>query len=221
VKQKLISMKNLILIFAVALFSTNLLSQDITFFFQNLPDSSIMNLSKDIRKKIIICASESKPYQNEDNFYSIDVLDKKNGYLEMSGAFGGRFQLCFWNMKNGTKLIGTYLESCGPMCIISQFDFYVHNGKTYKLLNWADVMPEEVVSNFFKENYDENFQRLIENDILPMLSYELPRKGLNIVVKFGDGEPREILEEYAFIGNRMELIWNDGKFTKGKVYWSE
>jgi hypothetical protein len=54
-----------------------------------------------------------------------------------------------------------------------------------------------------------------------MLSFELPRKGLNIIVKFGVEESREILEKYGIIGNEMELIWNDGKFTPGKVYWSE
>jgi hypothetical protein len=103
----------------------------------------------------------------------------------------------------------------------NKFNFHVFNGKTYKLLNRDDVLPKELVSYFFKENHKEKMQQLIENDILLMLSFELPRKGLNIIVKFGVEESREILEKYGIIGNKMELIWKDGKFTVGKVYWSE
>jgi len=213
-------MKNLILLFTVVLVSSKLLSQDIVYFFQNLPDSSLLGLSKDERKKIIKYASESKPYENEGNFYTIEVLDKKNGYLEMN-TFGANVKLCYWNMKNGTKLIASYIESCGPVCFFTQFNFHVFNGKTYKLLNRDDVLPKELVSYFFKENHKEKMQQLIENDILLMLSFELPRKGLNIIVKFGVEESPEILEKYGIIGNKMELIWKDGKFTKGKVYWSE
>jgi hypothetical protein len=83
------------------------------------------------------------------------------------------------------------------------------------------VLPKELVSYFFKENHKEKMQQLIENDILLMLSFELPRKGLNIIVKFGVEESPEILEKYGIIGNKMELIWKNGKFTVGKVYWSE
>lgn len=213
-------MKNLILLFTVLLFSTNLLCQDIAYFFQNLPDSSLLGLSKEEREKIIKYASESKTYEHEGNFYTIEVLDKKNGYLEMN-TFGASVKLCYWNMKNGTKLIASYIESCGPVCFFTQFNFYVFDGKTYKLLNRDDVLPKEIVSYFFKENHKENMQQLIENDILLMLSFELPIKGLNIIVKFGVDESRETLEKYSIMGNKMELIWNDGKFTKGKVYWSE
>ncbi len=124
-------------------------------------------------------------------------------------------------MKNGTKLIASYSESCGPVCFFTQFNFYVFDGKTFKLLNRDDVLPEELVSDFFKENHKENMQQLKENDILFMLSFELPIKGLNIIVKFEVYESRETLAKYGIIGDRMELIWNDGKFTKGKVYWGE
>jgi len=34
-------------------------------------------------------------------------------------------------------------------------------------------------------------------------------------------EKKSKYKKYGLIGNRMELVWNDGKFTKGKVYWSK
>lgn len=50
------------------------------------------------------------------------------------------------------------------------------------------------------------------------LLFQLPSKGKNITVKYGNEESNDIYEKWLK-GNRMELVWKSGKFEKGKVYW--
>jgi hypothetical protein len=54
---------------------------------------------------------------------------------------------------------------------------------------------------------------------LPKVHYY--KEGLNMVMSWGYKEVMEKYKKYDIMGDKMELIWNDGKFIKGKVYWSE
>ena len=215
-------MKNLILIFAVALFSTQLLSQDITYFFQNLPDEALFDISKEDRKKIANNHSEEMVMIG-DNPVSFETEDSKFGYL--IGPFELSVRIKIWELSNGNKLIAVHKSNGTLNVCYSEFHFYNYNGKKFKLLNNLDVLPLEYTwQDFFRGNYEDNMNRIIQEVDYPICFMEdMSPKGSSIYVDFGLGSivGRSSYEKYGIIGDRMELIWNDGKFTEGKVSWSE
>jgi hypothetical protein len=81
-------------------------------------------------------------------------------------------------------------------------------------------MPDvNLISNFFKKNFEQNKERML-NDLHFLPGEHFNKEGMNLVLSWGVYD-KETLEKYGIIGNKLELIWNDGKFTPGKVYWSE
>lgn len=219
-------MKNIktvfIVIFLFSVFQCK--SQNILDFFQMLPDSSVVGLSKEERKEIVEVSKDNK--NNDDAMqdislkgvlYSFDILDIKNGYLRMIGAMEGHLQMCYWNLKNGNKLIAAYQEACGPECDVESFDFYNYDGKTFTILPLETIIPD-IYDDFFKINKTKALIDMEKTDVSATLLFELPQNGKNIVAKWGNTDSKETYEEYAK-GNRMILIWNDGKFDKSKIYW--
>lgn len=59
-----------------------------------------------------------------------------------------------------------------------------------------------------------------EKDILATLLFELPKKGKDIMAKWGNEDKQSVYKTYG-IGDRMLLKWNDGKFEKSKIYWNK
>ncbi|WP_299122062.1 hypothetical protein [uncultured Tenacibaculum sp.] len=108
-------MKRKLIILIIVLSNLPSFSQTIADFFIMVPDSSMMNLSKEKRKQILRYSSDNltkedayKDLRDSKNLYAFDIFDKKNGYLRMIGAFEGQVQMCYWNLKNGNKLIAIY-----------------------------------------------------------------------------------------------------------------
>ncbi len=220
-------MKHLILFFTCVFLSANAFSQSIADFFQEIPDSSILNLSKKERMEIVKQSSDNKTQEDAGNdlkknkiLYAFSAYDPKNGYLKLIGAFEGHLQMCYWNLKNGTKLIAVYQEACGPACYVEQFDFYIYNGKDYKAVPSKKVIPE-IIPDFFKNNSEENLKKMTNDDVIAGLLFELPRSGKNIIAKWGNEDSPETYKKYGVIGDRMKLQWNDGTFLKGPVYWNK
>ena len=204
--------------------STKLLSQDITYFFQNLPDEVFFGVSKENRKKIVesdtIIELFNIPFsfEYEGIFYKFELEDDR-GIFVCSGANTAIF-INIWDISNGNKLIVT--SRSGGLPYNTELDFYQYDGKGFKLLNWLDVMPEaDLLRNFFINNYEQNIERM-SFDLKPgPPGVHFYKEGLNMVMSWGYKEDKEKYKKYGIIGNKMELIWNDGKFTPGKVYWSE
>jgi hypothetical protein len=105
----------------------------------------------------------------------------------------------------------------------SEFHFYNYNGKKFKLLNNLDVLQlEDIEPDFFSGNYEDNMNRIIQEAHYPICFMEyMPSKESSIEVYLVLVGDRSTYEKHGLIGDKMELIWNDGKFTKGKVYWSK
>ncbi|NGX85058.1 DUF3256 family protein [Aequorivita sp. KMM 9714] len=219
-------MKHLYLLLFFLSFNTIGISQNILEFFERVPDSSLLHLTKQERKDIV---KYSKDNTSEDDAisdlmdnkieYAFSAVDLKNGYIKLVGSFPGHIQMCYWNMQNGNKLIAIYLEECGPVCFNGQLDFYEFNGIEFKPIEARNIIPE-VYNDFFGENSKSKIEAFNNEEIVATLLFELPRKGKNIVAKWGNEEREEIYKRYV-IGNRMDLIWNDGKFEKGKIYWEK
>lgn len=217
-------MKQIFTILIVVFVSLSGFSQSIVDFFETIPDSSLLGLNIEERKKIVRYSLDNKSQDDaykdlSDNNanYAFDVIDVKNGYLRLIGVFEGHMQMCYWNLKNGRKLIAIYFEGCGPVCYIERFDFYEYNGSVFKPINWHSVVPD-VYNDFFGDNHEAKIKEMNDKDILATLLFDLPRNGKNIVAKWGNEDSQETYKKYG-VGDRMTLIWNDGKFTKGKIYW--
>ena len=203
-------------------------SQTITDYFQELPDSSVMGLTQKERMKIVKYSIDNISYDDaikdlkkDGNFYAFSKIDINNGFLEMIGYFEGLFQMCYWNLSNGNKLIAVYQYGSGPVGYVELFDFFIFNGKEYELVKLKDIIPNNLEKDFFRNNYEYNIKKMEKDDIIASLLFELPRNGKNIVVKWGNEESQKTYEKYNIIGNRMSLIWNDGEFIKGNIYWEK
>ncbi len=217
--------KNVVLII-VLMFALNVHSQKITDFFLMLPDSSVMYLPKADRELIVKHSADNVTkddmyldFEQGKVNYGFSIMDIKNGYLELTGMMEGRMQFCYWNKADGTKLIAAYEEGCGPVCGVVSFDFYVYDGKKLTPVKRSDIIPD-IYDDFFTGDPEKQKAEIEKEDVFATLLYELPRTGKNITAKFGNEESQAYYKKYAK-GDRMELIWNDGTFKKGKFYWVE
>lgn len=204
--------------------SLNGFSQNIVDFFEMIPNS-FLNLTKEKRKEISKYSLNNR--NNEDiskdlSTYNIKyafVADIKNGYLWLEGAFDGHLEMCYWNISNGNKLIAVYIQGCAPVCSVYLFDFYLYNGKNIQKLNSDDIIPD-IYNDFFGKNIEKKQQNMKKKDILATLLFELPKKGKDIMAKWGNEDKQSVYKTYG-IGDRMLLKWNDGKFEKSKIYWNK
>ncbi len=199
-------------------------SQNILTFFETIPDSSLMGLSTTERKMISQRATAATTHQDahydpggNSLHLSFEALDIRNGYIRLIGAFEGHIQMCYWNLKNGKKLIAVYGESCGPMCVMERFDFYEYDGHAYTSIAWYTIIPD-IYGAFFTGDMDQQMEEMEQNDIGASLLFELPRSGKNIIARWGNEAPQEDYSPYSY-GDRMKLIWNDGTFSRGEIYW--
>jgi hypothetical protein len=190
-------------------------AQNIGDYFCMLPDSSALGLSSNKRKEMIKdFVAKTEP---TDALYRFDVLDVKNGFLKVTGAIEGHFEMCYWNRSDGSKLIAVYQEGCGPVCIVEQFEFYtLRNGKLMPE-NFSKIIPD-VYDDFFLGNAKEQKKKLEHADIIITLLYRLPQSGKNIIARWGNEETDDVYRKWAK-GTYMELLWNDGVFTKSEVIW--
>lgn len=216
-------MKYLTLIF-ILLFSYSIMnSQTISELFIDVPDTSILNLTKDYRQKIVKNhkAGKTSPDKitdlEEGIYYFFNVLDLKNGYLKLSGAMEGHIQMCYWNMEDKSKLIAVYQEGCGPGCYVEKFDFYRYKNKVFTPLDFKKIIPD-VYNDFIKGDKKTIEQQMEKDDIEASLLFDLPRNGKNITAKWGNLESDSKYRRYAK-GNRMVLQWNNGTFRRGEVFW--
>ncbi|MBK7093967.1 MAG: DUF3256 family protein [Saprospiraceae bacterium] len=216
-------MKYLNLFFILLLFFPTLSSQTIADLFTEVPDTSIMNLTKDYRLKIVKNHKPGKTSPDKSTdleqgiYYFFEILDLKNGYLKLSGAMEGHIQMCYWNMEDKSKLIAVYQEGCGPGCYVEKFDFYRYKNKVFTPLDFKKIIPD-VYNDFIKGDKKTIEQLMEKDDIAASLLFDLPRNGKNITAKWGNLEPDSKYRKYAK-GNRMVLQWNNGTFRRGEVFW--
>ncbi len=199
-------------------------SQNIVDFFESVPDTSILQLTNKERKEIAKYSLDNKSANDVNDDlrdkgirYAFEMVDIKNGYLKITGKMEGHIQMCYWNMTNGDKLIAIYQEGCGPVCYIEHFYFYEYNGEDFKSIDWHTIIPD-IYNDFFRGDINFQLEEMKNKDVLATLLFELPRTGKNIIAKWGNEDFQDIYKKYG-LGDRMILIWDDGKFMKGEIYW--
>jgi len=202
--------KKIIYTLVLVILNSVLFSQNVTDFFMELPDSAVMGLSKKDRVEIV---------KGKHRLYQLPILDTKNGYLRMTGAFEGHWEMCYWNKSKETKLISVYEQACGPGCEVVTFSFYERTGNKLTALQRNSIIPVKE-EDFLTGDKNKSKDFLKKADFDSNILFVLPQKGLNIIATYGGDATSAEFGKYV-LGNRMELHWKNGVFSKGKVYWQE
>lgn len=80
----------------------------------------------------------------------INVCDTKNGYLRLESKYGTRLEMCYWNLKNGDKLIAVSV----PL----SYDFYLYsNGKITGTTDFGIGELQTAVSESIANNCCDNW----------------------------------------------------------------
>lgn len=187
--------------------------------FANLPDTAVIGLTTGQRQELIQNFRNERQRYQQDLPYRLHTVDHGNGFLGLDGAFEGVWQMCYWNLSDGRQLICTYAEGCGPVCQAVQFDFYYHDQGKITHVPRLQVIPEFVgiEKRFLRGAPDETYRIFNEKDIIATVVYRIPRRGKNITIVFGNEEPDERYRPYVH-GTKIDLIWQDGRFTVGEPY---
>ena len=128
----------------------------------------------------------------------VTVLDARNGYIEFYPRGTEAFvTMCYWNVSDGSKLIGTEVVGCGPVCE-SELSFTKYEDGVYEQLE-----VNEIVSDF------DQLPGMLVDDYASQVDpfefrYLLPQKGKDI---------RFCLEDDCAV-----LKWQDGGFEIQEIY---
>jgi len=176
-------------VFALLFFGQICFSQNIVEFFQMIPDSVVFNLSTSEREQIATHSKNNKSFEDaykvmnatKDN-YTFETVNKSKTYLKLIGSFEGQFQMKLWKLPKPYLLVGVYRESCGPVCVTEQLEFYRYSPKTgFEKLNLATVFPLQKMQELItpKLQKDCAFE---EEHWMDFLSYQFSEKGKSIQV---------------------------------------
>lgn len=156
--------------------------------------------------------------ENPNYPYKINLLDKRSGYLKLNciGCENTTF-MTYWNVKDGSKLIGVVNRGCGPVCE-DDVSFF-----KYKKNKLSSIPRYNVIPNIKKSEFRNNvkfvvppvFKGMTPSEFENMepweVTYNLPRSGKTILVSF------DLSSEKYFTGNCMKLLWQDGRFARTPV----
>jgi hypothetical protein len=185
--------------------------------FFRLPAKSCFDMSVETRRAIV---SEylQNGYVRDARMFKVRTLDPKNGYLRIEGGFEGTWEMCLWDRGRGRKTAAVCFNACGPVCRNKDLAFFLYaDGKLAP--DKQIVLPRVEFVDFFKDG-----ARI--GDVAgptaepPALTYQLPRQGKDIVCRYewslslGEAAVKKYLQ-----GDKLDLIWENGAFTKGPVHW--
>lgn len=197
-------------------------AQTILDLFKWLPDTLLPEIDQPSRDYMVGVQTndESIDFDNlRDMPFAFDLVDPKFPYLKVvSNISESSIEMCSWNMSGNAKMVAFYNQICSPNCVVNKFYFLRFNGSDYEPLFYQDIMPEDFEKEFFKGDMSLSLSEMKSLGFKISLLFQLPSKGKNITVKYGNEESNDIYEKWLK-GNRMELVWKSGKFEKGKVYW--
>ncbi|NLP59442.1 hypothetical protein [Lutibacter sp. B1] len=161
--------------------------------------------------------------------YRIDKFLPENGFLSFNELIhesdaGAHYEVCYWNITNGEKLIALKSFPYGTNTYDS-IDFYrfsennlikIDTEKVIPKLRFNDVVDIEKLK---KDNLKETELLKIFDRIL-LFGYNLPSNEKNIVLdiypvdfKLKNESEVYILNRYSkYIKKSITLVWNDGNF---------
>lgn len=143
-------------------------------------------------------------------YYGFGVFDPQNGYLSITGAFEGGWEMCYWVTGSGVRLVAVSSYSCGPVCYQEQYRFFEQRGTTlteveppHDPVTFEDLFDTAQLSpDLAKELRDQEPNHL----------FGLPQQGTIIEVRVDLLSIETELPEGALRNLRLE--WADGRFVK-------
>lgn len=223
-----IHMKNILLIILLLTNTFGLLSQNIEQAFVNIPDQYFPQLTKEKRSDLIYRHNVLKTDTITNNFKGISTLkeiDYQHQFLRLATTDISTFEEKIWIKKDSSKIIGFNHNVCGPVCD-SHVAFFNTNFQRIDV-GKNHIFPEVNIADFLNKDkiladgktvkqiislYDIFFTTIIfqktENNIILESNVE----------KYLSPQTYNDLKPYL-LGNKMELVWNDGVFKKGNISW--
>ena len=213
-------MKKALLILIIILIGQPSIGQELKTYFLELSDTGIGFTKSEIELMISNYLEGKNSMQNGigNGKHYLSKYEPNNGYLSIIGAYEGSEAMTFWNVSDGSKLIGYTSEDCGPICD-HNIIFYLKTKNHMTRLDLNHVLPTITLSDFMdvpamkRDGIDVT--QVAESFYSTDLIYNLPSKGKNIIVEsqFNDLDVPSELGKYN-LGWKIELVWNDGTFIK-------
>lgn len=177
-------------VFALLFFGQIGFSQNSIEFFQMLPDSVVFSLSHSERSQIVAHSKDNKSFEeaykvmnSTQDKYAFESVSKT--YLKLIGSFEGQFQMKLWKLPKPYVLVGVYKESCGPVCVAEQLEFYRYSPNTgFEELNLKNVFPLQKMKEFIFPKIPKNCS--FEEDWMDFLLYQFAEKGKSIQVTWNN-----------------------------------
>ncbi len=204
-----------ILLLLIPLFVQTVYGQTLKDIFIELP---LGGLAVGDKKQMIYDFQNHKDGNEKQRPYLIDYRPG-NQYLSFSGDYEGSESLKYWDVSNGSQLIGIGYLECSGLC---NYDlrFYLKKGEKTNKLEANYVLPEVTIADFFdtEQMKKAGISKLKNSDFPEFYGflYHLPQEGENITVESQTHRFGKIPDEYKKydLGSKIELIWNDGTFKK-------
>jgi hypothetical protein len=174
---------HLILDISLLTISTSGIAQTLFDIYKNLP-TGIVPCDLPCRDKMINNHKANKSTQ--DVHYRFNIADEKNGFLPVTGAFEGHWEMSYWNLPDSKKLVAVYQEGCGPLCALEIFKFFYYENGKIQSADIQSVIPgyKTIYEDFFIQDPKASKLKLEDQDIITTLLFQLPRKGKTITAIF-------------------------------------
>ena len=222
-------MKRIIFVFCFFAFSFPFFAQNIGDFFVSLSESYLSQLSSDQRQELLN-RSKNKKDSTIINSYGgkarLLAFDEENNYIKVQTSGQGFFEAKKWTLKDSTFLFGTSFWVCSPACD-GGISFFKSNYSP--LIFGKNQFPNIEITDFFDQ--DSLAAKEISGSDLKnkfdifFIRFEFQPNGNDILV-INDNRSYMSKEDYEkwkpFLkGDRLLLIWRNGYFEKGEVYFAE
>lgn len=180
--------------------------EDITDFFLLIPDDDCFGLTVDERKKMV---------QGErlDGWSQMAIGEKdiKNRYLNLSGAFEGKWEMYAEEVED-VWMVAVNVQFCGPFCITHLGDSFLYENRRLMKVSYANLAGYQ---NFWPElffDFDKLTSEQIDKveeiwvDDSSAILFDLPRDGKTITM-YVDNLPylEEDIPEEAFKVVKTEM----------------
>ncbi len=206
-----------ILIFVLLLSGLGAWAQTPADLFYLLPAKICFDMTVETRKTIVSEYMQNG-YIQDARMFKVKALDIKNGYFSLEGGFEGTWEMCVWNLDRDRRMVGVCFNACGPVCRNKFLVFYLYADGKLALLEQI-IIPKVEFFEFFRDDARIGDVARFYNET-HAFTYHLPRSGKNIACQYEWSLSFEDAEMKKFVkGEKMDLIWNGGEFSKGPVHW--
>ncbi|MDR1730272.1 MAG: DUF3256 family protein [Prevotellaceae bacterium] len=221
-------MKKIFFLFSLFAFVFPLPAQNISDFFFYLPNDYLSQLNQAQRMELLTNQdkSDSVVINNYGGKARLLTLDNERNYIKIQTSEQGFFEAKKWTLKDSSSLFAMSFWVCSPACD-GGISFFKNNYTP--LMFDKNQFPSVEISDFFdrdslaaKEISEADFKNRFD---IFFVRFELQPNSCDILV-INDNRTYMNQEDYQKLkpflkGDCLTLIWKEGRFEKGKVYFLE